>query len=726
MTTSRGLARFFRTPQILGGMFFGAVLATPGFAGDAGSTAMSHQVMEEVVVRAQRRAEDLVDVPVQVTVLSAEDLIRDDILTLEDLDANVPNAFFGGSQNYGGATMAIRGIGGSATVFGDEPVAMFIDDQYIPRNSNGSQSLLDLESIEVLRGPQVTLYGRNATGGAILLRSVRPDLDSSNGYFRTRQAQFGDQRYEVAYGTPVGDNRVAVRVAGIVNKRDGWATNTATGESLDNFDSVRGRVSLLWEPDDETTVFAVLESGSSESRVANARFAIDTDNSVRIPQSSIDALHDGIFTNDSPNFSDLSDQRAVISVERQFENFKLTVDAGYSAGDVVGATDSDGTGASLFDNVGAFESETFTQNISLISSGDGKFEWIVGASAVQDTFDMNFFFIRNYAVNGDFRFFSSLKTNAYAAYAEGTYALTDRLSITGGLRGSWEEKEVNVDSLFLVGTTGALLADPPLFADQESWSAYKPRVILEYALADSTNLYASVSTGFKSGGYNAFGQVPAYDDEGIVAYELGFKGRYLDGRLELSSAAFTYDYEDLQLRLGVPTGGVSITNAASAKITGFEAEWRLDATENIRIFGSVALLDAKFNEFITRDLAQNLVNAAGNRLARAPETQFTLGAAFYYPVGDSLLLSLNGLVKNRDEVFFRETNQDAFAWHGDALTEVDLSLSIATTNDRWEVTAFVQNATDQFVSVGASAAGDFPLATFSEPRKYGVSLTVNF
>lgn len=708
-----------------------AASGLPAHAADAevGYAVRTDNRIEEIVVRALRRTTRWIDAPLQVSVLRADDLRKADVLTMEDLDVKVPNTFFSGAGNYGGATLAIRGIGGSSTVFGEEPIAIFFDDQYLPRTGNASSSLLDLESIEVLRGPQVTLYGRNATGGAVLLRSARPRLDKSDGFARVSGAEFGDHRLEAAFGGPLNDN-FAVRAAAQYVDRDGWAKNVSTGQRMDYFESTRGRVSALWQIDARSELYGVVEASKSESRVARSRYAINTDNSVRIPRSARQEIESGRIANDSPNFSEFEDRRAALTLTRQYNGFELVIDGGYFYGDALGATDSDGTGARIFENVGYFEIEVLTQNVRLVSTGGGRLDWIVGASAVQDDFDMPYFFIRNYRAfggrGGDFRFHSGLETRAYAAYAEAGYTLTDRLKVTAGVRATRETKDVEVDTLFLILSSGGLLVDPPPYHDDDSWTAVKPRLIAEYALTDDSNVYASVSTGFKSGGYNAFGQVPAYDEEDIVAYEAGYKGRFLNGRLEISSAVFAYDYDNLQLRLGVPTGGVAVTNAARARIFGAEAEWRLMVNDRLTLSGSLALLDTEFRDYVTRDLAGALVDASGNELSRAPDWQFTLIADYEQPIAHNLELGARASISSRDSVYFRETNQDSRAWYGEPLTEVDARLSLGAQDGGWELAAFVQNATDNITVVSAEAAGDFPIASFNEPRKFGVELTLRF
>lgn len=686
--------------------------------------------IEEVIVRAQRREQRAIDVPTQITTVSAEQIQQYSILTLEDFGAKIPNAFFSGAINYGTAVIALRGVGGSVTVFGEDPVAIYFDNQYIPRSGFNTSALLDVESIEILRGPQATLYGRNATGGAILLRSTRPSMQETNGYARVTIAEYGEQRYEAALGGPVSEDTFAFRVAGHYSTRDGWVTNTVNGQSLDSQESTRLRASALWMPSDRTEVFGMFEFADASSVIARARYAIDSDNSIRIPQSRIDELENGQFANDSPTFANIDDRRAVLSLTHSFDGFELVADTGYYYQDSVGATDSDGTGNFLFANQGQFVTKTNTAEVRLVSSRDQSFDWIVGVSAIKDNFDMPYFFIQNtapFAGRGlDLRFFSALETEAYALYGEGTWDFADRWSFTFGARGTYEKKTVGVDSLFFFLDNGDLFLDLPAFADNDSWTAFKPRGILQYDIRDEWNAYFSISTGFKSGGYNAFGAVPAYDEENIVAYEVGTKGSFLDNTLSLSSAVFYYDYSDLQLRLGVPTGGVSITNAANAEITGFEAEATLHPSNRWEFFGSVGLLDTEFKDFITRDLAQNLVDASGNELSRAPGVQYTIGGAYEQPVGSDLLLSISGMLSHQDKVFFLETNQDSLAWSGEPITELDFRAALRSESGRWEVVAFVQNATDELTVVSAEAQGNFPMASFNEPRKYGLVLQLSF
>jgi iron complex outermembrane recepter protein len=690
------------------------------------------RTLQTVTVRATRRDDSIADVPIQVTALGADDLIEADVITLEDLGARVPNTYIGANSGYNASAISIRGVGGTLSTGGEEPVAVFFDDQFISRYF--PNTLMDLESIEVLRGPQVTLYGRNATAGAVLLRSARPDLDELTGFGRVQIADFGEERYEGALSIPVATDAFAVRIAGAYTERDGWVTNTVNGENMDRFESGRIRGSFLWIPSDRTEVYANVEYSESNFSVARAGIAADRNpggNRRLISESALDSLRDGNFAADSPVSNDGSDLRASLSYTHEFDKFDLVVTGGYFYQKVNGETDSDGTGAMLLDNNGTLEYETFTQDLRLVSSGDGKFEWIVGLSAVQDDYRLPGFQIRNYsafAPDGlDLRFFGEIPATAYAAYAEGTYDLTDKLSVTLGGRYTYEEKEADIGRDFRFLTSGGPFSGGVLtFQDEANWTAFKPRAIVEYAASGNTNLYGSISTGFKSGGYNVFALTDEFDEENIVAYEVGAKGSLLDGVINYSAAAFYYDYTDLQLRLGVPTGGVIIQNAADAEISGFEFEASADLTEELDLFGSFSFLDTSIKEYITRDLSGNLIDAAGAELARAPDFQFAFGGSYERQLGESYFGRVSANVTHRSEVFFLETDQDADTFRGEPLTEVNFRVAFGPQDGSWELAGFVQNLSDEVEVTQVELQGNFPQASFNEPRKFGVELITRF
>lgn len=689
------------------------------------ATALQHDVLEEVVVHSQRREQRVLDVPIQVTAFDQDALERQRILTLEDLQNKVPSTYFGGTTNGTAMTVSIRGVGGSVTVFGEEPVAVFFDDQFLARGASATD-LLDLQSIEVLRGPQGTLYGRNATAGAVLLRSNRPSLTTFSGQASVLLAQRDEQRIEAAAGGPLIDGVLGFRLAGLYSKVGGYYDNTLnTSAELGNTESSRVRASLAWAPTERTDILALVETGKNDGRGAQARYAIDSDNTVRIPQSRIDALESRRFALDSPHEYESEDTRALLSLTHAFGGFDLVVEAGYTHTDAAAQTDSDGTGSNLIYNWGRFTDESFTQDVRLVSTGEGPFRWIAGASLLQNQFDMPYFYIRNVPGGLNLGFFSKLDTRAAAAYLEGSYSWDNGLSLTLGGRATEERKKADVDQYFVVVASGFVI-DPPEFHDEATWNNFSPRAVLEYRVNPGLNIYASYSRGFKGGGFNAFGAEPSYAPEKIIAYEVGAKARLLQGRLNLSAAAFSYDYEDLQIRLGVPQGGVAIGSARGAEVQGLELEFSAQPMTGLELSGSVSFLDTEYLSFLTPNLAGVLVDAAGGELSRAPDVQFSLAAAYEWSLTRALVARASASVSHMGDVTFTPTDQATRAWRGDAYTEVNLRASVASADRDWEIAAFVQNATDEFAVTSIVAAGNFPVASFNKPRTFGLELTRRF
>lgn len=685
--------------------------------------------IEKIIVRSQRRAQAIEDVPVQVTALWGDDLLKNDVNTLEDLGNRIPNTFFGAPSGVAATSISIRGVAGTLATGGEEPVALFFDDQYISRYFPGS--LLDIESIEVLRGPQATLYGRNATAGAVLLRSKRPNLDEPEGYVRAQLAEFGEQEYEGGFGAPIIEDVLGFRIAASYQDKDGWITNTFNGDDFDAKQSERIRGSLLWEPKDGTELYGVFEYSDTTTSIARAGVADRSiSNTTRISDVAFEELRNGNFASNSPVSTNSTDTRASLVFTQEFDGFDLVLSTGYFSNKTDIKSDSDGTAQDLLFNEGRIVVENTNQDARIISTGDGVFDWLVGLSVIQDTYDVEFFDITNlgaFGGQGLFLEFNGVSdSDSYALYFEGTYAVTDRLSITAGARYTYEEKEAEIGRTFTNQTTNIALPIPGEFQGERSWNAFKPRIIAQYEVTDNLNVYASISTGFKSGGFNVFAFEEAFDDENIISYEVGTKGRFFDGVLGLSSAIFYYDYTDLQLRLGVPEGGVKIRNASDSKIQGFELEWDFKAAEGLDIYGSFSLLDAEFDDFNTIDLALVPFNAEGNQLARSPDSQAVLGADYEFYVGEDYFVKIGGVVSYRSEVFFLETDQDTNALRSESLTEIDLRVTFGQADGDWEVSVFVQNVTDEVEISQIELQGNFPIASFSEPRKFGIDFITHF
>lgn len=717
--------------------------------------------LESIMVTAQRRDEEIQDVPIAVTALDEAFLDRHDVQSIEDLSAFVPNLFTTNSVNYGAAPISIRGIGGAnggGNFFNDEPVAVYLDGMYVGRLSYSTSDLVDIESIQVLRGPQGSLFGRNATAGALLVQPARPTAEPE-GYVRLRFAEHGERRVVGAVSGPLTDDLLG-RVAIGYTDVDGWGENTFTGEEVNGRKDETVRLSLAWQPATDLGAEFMLERSNQQADPATinvAPVAPGQPSSPFIRRDDLDAAldnHEFSFNDPSDNETDATN--AVFKVKWELGDATLAAITGYRDYALRGRQDSDSTRFTLFTNSGVIGSRQLSQELRLSSNAREPFVWTVGAYHYSEDTDV-VFDINNFqglfGAGTAARFDARQQLDSWAVFADASYAFNDRLSLTLGGRFSNEDKRfankqtvatiresilpINLGP-FPAGSRipgGTLFADPPVFVSDASFNNFSPRAVLEYELLPNAFTYASYSEGFKSGGFNSFGLNPAFDDEEVQAFEIGVKSELLQGRLRLNAAGFTYDYSKLQVRLPVPTGGVSIVNAGAAKAWGLEFEVNLLLTDRLRLDGNIAFLNTELVKFDTQQVPEDLlfllgapiplqsVSAAGNELTRAPELSFFADLQYAVDLGKDFEGLFELAWRYQDEVFFLETNQDRNTFKGGSANRLDLRFAIHPHRAAWEAALYVNNLTDDRTITQVTALGSYPNAAISPPRQYGVEFS---
>jgi len=721
-------------------------------------------LLEELVVTAQRREQSIQDVPISVSVVTDTFISENDIRSLQDLNGTIPGFYATNSVNYGAAPLSIRGIGGAnggGNFFNDEPVAVYVDDVYISRLSFSTADLIDVDSVQVLRGPQGTLYGRNSTAGALLLQTARP-TEETEGYVKLGFAEHGETRVSGAVSGALSDN-VQARLALGYSDRDGFGTNTFDGSDIGGSDETTGRLSLRYTPSDVFTADLILETqdrSAAPATIALANVAPLTPSTPFVLRSDLDDLLDSdSFALNDPSSNESDSSSATLLLNWQLGNVTLDSVTAYRSYELVGAQDSDGTQFTLFNNNGLLDSEQFSQELRLSASNDN-FSWVVGAyylteDIIQDFTINNFQGLFGAGTSATVN--AAQDTDAYALFADFTWNISDKLELLLGARYSDETKDfsnaLNVTTIrssiplpipfgpFPPGAQipgGIPVAPPGLFSQEASFDDFTPRVVLNYSFNDNVSGYASFSQSFKSGGFNSFGLTPAFENEEIEAFELGFKSTLADGRATLNGAIFSYDYTNLQVRLPVPTGGVNIQNAGEADVQGAELELAWQASDRLKIAANVSFLDTELEEFSTQEIPEELlfligapiplndVNAAGNELTRAPDVQYYISADYDFSL--SANLDANFLINYRfqDDVFFLETNQNTETFRAESSNEVGVRFTIRPTSDRWELGIFGQNITDERTITQVTALGGHPNAAISEPSKWGVDFKLNF
>lgn len=734
-------------------------------AGAVTAQESGYQGLEEVIVTARKREESVQNTPVSMVAVDAKGLKDRSIDTFGRLGEIAPNIEInGGIPNGGGSAtqIFIRGIGQDDYSFPNEPgVGLYIDDVYVSRSAAADFGFMDVERIEILRGPQGTLYGRNTIGGAVKVVTKKP-TGSNSGELGVTVGRYNRADIYANYDFALSPD-VAMKAAVATFNRDGLGTNLI-GQDLGEDDELDARVGLRWNVTDTTEVLLSADymrqeqAGPAGSMVRFDPLDPTTDFLINgllaAPVAAAYNLQSPADVYGSAYVRTLDDcdkcvynSGGTVETRDDAEIFgaSLTVNTAWGDVDMKSITavrdydidirrDSEHT---PFDIVQVDNPETFTQLTQEFqwsgSLANGKLDYVVGAFGLLEDGDSELYaplLSGLYAaVGADLTAFIETEYDAFsvAAYAEATYALSDKLAITFGGRLTHDDKE------YVYGLSrpesGAVPLPPETLS--ESWTEFLPKLGIEYQLEDDLLLFANASSGYKAGGYNSralSGIAPkAFDPEYVDVYELGFKSTLANNTFILNGALFYNDYTDIQLLAVLDLGGGNvetvIENAGEATIIGGELEFQWAPTAALNFSGGVGFLNAEYDEVGASAASAGILDS--NELINAPEISANLAAEYrlYLPMGEIALRT--DLVyrdeQYRDAVNTPELKADAYTlWNG--------RVTWSSPDERWEVAGFVTNITDEiFVTNGVSVLGlGYVEAYYSRPREWGLSLTMNF
>ena len=494
---------------------------TPGPAPEADPAPQDAQTLEAVTVTAQRREEQLQKTPISITALSAQDLERRQVTRLDDLKFEVPNLII--EPNTGtttGAKIFLRGVGADESLFTADPaVAIYIDDVYIPRQTGALFDLYDVERVEVLRGPQGTLYGRNATGGAIRYITRQPNGDPSF-VVSGQLGNLGRGDLRTALGGRLGE-ALDFSAAALTRNRDGFSRDVTNNRDVNDQEVYAMRLGFSMPLGDSTRASFNLDGNKERSgpayatgviRAGGTRPVLDPDNDYYTLQ-----------TNVVQGRNNLDQFGAVLTLESELDWATWRNIVHYRSMQNLLFGDFDGTAQTRFHLFQDQDQDQKGYESQLISASEGPFTWVGGLFWFKES--------NNQPTRQDIFATGStntinLDTDARAVYGQGTWAFSDALRLTGGLRWSWEEKDFSVVSIRANGTPNFS------FAKKDEWSKLDWRLALDYSISDDVMAYASAATGFKSGGFNGRGgsaaAITTVDEETVLAYEVGLKTTLLD------------------------------------------------------------------------------------------------------------------------------------------------------------------------------------------------------
>lgn len=706
----------------------------------------------EIVVTAQRRAESVQKIPIAVSAISGSALASRGAIDLASVGSIVPG--FNVSEQVGQARLTLRGIGVDNLSAGAESSVAFNQDGiFFSRSAAALASFYDVDRIEVLRGPQGTLYGRNATGGSVNIITNRPTFDMHGGVSVTG-GNYETINAEAYISGPLNDT-VAVRLSGQTQNHSGYGQNIVTGTDIDTKHSQAARGQILLKPDDRLSILFGADYYHARDRSNTYHYlgagGFDlAGNPVtptallvggRVPSSERDISS----VRDPSSRQEFWGARLDISYELS-DTMSLRSLSAYRRSDVTVNSDINPLGVDLFPVTRTEKSDQYSQEFQFSWNTDVN-KLVVGAYYLNETIDGSIVAPLNLrAVGGPDLFVQGffaggrLKTDAAAAFAQDTYSVTDQLRITLGARYSWERKKVADQSDFNFADLYSPTNLPrfPVHNDSETFKSFTPKIGIDFDLAPRTLVYASFSKGFKAGTFNLGSTRPALEPEKVDAYEVGLKSTTVGGRLRANISGFYYDYSDLQV--GKVQGQlVVLENAATARIYGVEGEFTAEPVDNL-VFGlNASYLHARFRSFITADQArpagdgstldENGVpafNLSGNALPQSPNFTIDLSGQYTFELPQGAL-TVRGESNWSDRVYFSPFNRDVVS---QAPYNIQNAFVTYKTNDGLRLTAFIRNIGNKTIrSSGqvATALLGSPIVGFVKPpRTYGLTVAFDY
>ncbi len=688
------------------------VQGTDDASGSADSDQRSENmfVLEEIIVTAEKRAESLQDIPIAISAYSGDRIERAGIAGIRELKQLSSSLQFG--ESPAAVRVSIRGVGSELPNVGNE-AGVTISQDGVPffNPYMFDAGFLDIERVEVLRGPQGTISGRNATGGAINIHSKRPTTELEAG-LKATFSNYNSLETEGYISGPLTGDDLLGRLVFRTQRADGWLHNTLRDEEHNDKDKMQVRASFLAYPSENIEASLVLEATIDRSSpaftVAFGRARPDKPSSAEangVPESiiNLDTLE---YQQDYKNTSRVENYKAILGLKWDLSpSATLTSTTGYISHNRFNRVDADGTAAFLdvYDPI-EFDLWQFSQELTLAADISDNLDVIFGALYMRAKAREPVTIIRPTIPEGDLVLEPEQDLNSYAVYTQWRYRLSDQWRVTVGGRYTHDKKDY-VEDLFLFGST---IITPV----NEAWGAFTPRFAIDYTPSDDQTLYASVSRGFKSGTINTFGE-QVVEPEYLWNYEIGVKSNWLDRRVRTALAGFYMDYTNLQqqvIRVSPVTGGPTniIENAGTATIAGleFEAEayisdqfilttgvtWYADASYN-----DLESIDNIFPELGTPDPAsgQNIRDLEGNQLVRVPDWQFNISGQYTVPVADTMQASIRLDYQWQDRIFFSFFNHELTAQEAYGL--VNLSLALEDVDGKWKIMGYVHNLTDKSV-----------------------------
>ena len=658
--------------------------------------------LEEVTVTAQRRAENLQQVPVSITSISQDQLEFQQVTNVADIQMLVPNINLATNTGLAnGARVFIRGIGeDDSRVTVDPAVAMYLDNIYIGRQIGALFDLVDVEQVEVLRGPQGTLYGRNSNGGAIKINSVKPNTEENALQIRGTVGNEGRQDVRIS-GNLAINSQTALQMAVLDRQRGGLYTVQSNGQSVGEWNSTAYRLAGLFRTDSGVEFLLSYDNLSDDSDPLPATIPEDIEKAAG-RDGNIFTIEDDMFTPPSPFLS--ADSTRYTS-EADQDGLSLSINGDwqdYTLSSLTSKRTLENDMVSLinvqYDHV--VDQEQLSQEFQVTSNYDGPFNFIAGVFYYKEEVTQNYnYFGVNYDIDA--------QTEALALYSQGSYDFSDQLRLTAGIRFTDEDKDI------VSVRSGAINA---AMQGSENFTNTDFKLALDYNINDDVMVFGSVTSGFKSGGWSPDNFVTV-KEEAVLAYEAGVKSEWLERSVRLNVTAFFNDYEDMQLN-GTTSIGFTRFNVPETETYGLEVDVSWAVTEAFNVYSNVGYLQGEYTKVDAASLMG--IGDKDNELKNSPEYSVTIGGRYVFDLGDNGLLTAGMDIAYEDESYNLVSNPEHVK--REETTLVNARVAWDSPNQQWQVTAWAKNLTDEIYYPASGSVPWLDTVYAADPKTCGIDV----
>ncbi len=727
-----------------------------------GATTRPQAQLEEVVVTASRREESLQEVATSASVLSASALQNQGISNFDEIKQAVAGLHLEAHGNMSTAQVRIRGVGDSPNSGVDPSVGVLVDGVYQVRGGAAFTELMDIERVEVLRGPQGTMFGKNTTAGVIHIHTSKPDPSELSGKLQGVVGNYDSRELRGTLNLPLIDDKLALRISGFTTQRDGYSRNIYLNQDTQNGDKEGGRIKLLWNVTENLEVLWSSEILKQKGQLDQGLIEYGRDDLTSTayrgqPWENLAAalgmtLPDVRMGRTAHNLREFEDdvERHVLTLNASLPGHRLQSITAVEEFDSYILSDRDRTIMDLASSINEPATETRSQEFILSSEQDGPLSYIVGLFYQQEELESPTQLINGpdqITLGGPARTVISTTqrdNKTQAAFTNLTYAFTDRWSAVAGVRYTEDRKQEYATLDLGTGAAALVTGD-----SERTFSEWTYTAKLLHHLDDNRMVYLSIDHGFKSGGFNRqdtqclLGVTSRclseaqlnYDPETTDSIELGLKSEWLDNRLRLNGALFYQTYDDYQVRQSIPTEvAVRTTNAAEVESKGIELDMVAVLTEQLQVNAALAWVSTQYDNFANAPCATptspgcvgGRQDLSGKQLDNAPKLTFNLGVEYRSALALAGGMEWFARVDSsyRDDAYLDVTYSEKTVQK--AYTLYSARLGLEPVDARWRMTLWGKNLGDKsYAVVGAEDVGGVTRLQ-GMPRSYGLSVDYNF